>query len=164
MKRLAGALVTICIVTLAFADAWAATEGERTAESLKQLERDWADAEKADDSDKFGRIVADDWIGVDNDGRTITKQQLIAHIKSGKGKTESVELGPMDVKLLGDVGVVQGSDIEIGTKNGKHTSVRIIWMDVFVNRDGKWLCVRSQSARAQSGDAEIASRPRWGVI
>ena len=107
MKRLAGALVTICIVTLAFADAWAATEGERTAESLKQLERDWADAEKADDSDKFGRIVADDWIGVDNDGRTITKQQLIAHIKSGKGKTESVELGPMDVKLLGDVGVVQ---------------------------------------------------------
>jgi ketosteroid isomerase-like protein len=164
MKRLAGALVTIWIVTLAFADARAATEGERTAESLKQLERDWTDAETAGDSDKFGRIVADDWIGVDNDGRTLTKQQLIAHIKSGKGKTESVELGPMDVKLLGDVGVVQGSDTETGTTNGKHTSVRIVWMDVFVYRDGKWLCVRSQSARAQSGEAEMASRPRWGVI
>ena len=164
MKRLVGALFTVSIGALALADTQLATESERTAETLKQLERDWGDAEKAGDSEKIGRIVADDWIGVDNDGRTLTKQQLIAHIKSGKGKTESVELGPMDVKLLGDVGVVQGSDTETGTTNGKHTSVRIVWMDVFVYRDGKWLCVRSQSARAQSGEAEMASRPRWGVI
>jgi ketosteroid isomerase-like protein len=163
MKRLVGALVTIWIGTLALADARAATEGERTAETLKQLERDWADAEKAGDSEKIGRIVADDWTGVDNDGRKHTKQQLIAVIKSGKGKTESVELGPMDVKLLGDAAVVQGSDIEIGTTNGKPTSVHIIWMDVFANRDGKWFCVRSQSAKPQSGEAEMASRPRWGI-
>ena len=164
MKRLAGALVTVWIVTLALADARAATEGERTAETLKQLERDWADAEKAGDSDKIGLMVADDWTGVDNDGGKHTKQQLIAHIKSGKVKTESVELGPMDVKLLGNVAVVQGSDIEIGTTNGKHTSVQMIWMDVFANRDGKWVCVRSQSARAQAAQAEMASRPRWGAI
>jgi ketosteroid isomerase-like protein len=163
-KRLVGALATIWIGALALADARAATEGERTAETLRQLERDWADAEKASDSEMMGRIVADDWSGVDNDGRKLTKQQLIALIKSGKGKTESVELGPMDVKVWGDAAVVQGSDIETGTTNGKHTSIQIIWMDVFANRDGRWLCVRSQSARAQSREAETASRPRFGGI
>jgi ketosteroid isomerase-like protein len=163
MKRFVGALFTMCIGALALADTRIATEGERTAETLKQLERDWADAEKAGDGEKIGRIVADDWTGVDNDGRKLTKEQLIAHIKSSKNKTESVEMGPMDVKLLGDAAVVQGSDIEKGTANGEHTSVEIIWMDVFTNRDGKWLCVRSQSAKAHSAEAETAWRPRWPI-
>jgi ketosteroid isomerase-like protein len=162
--RFVGALVTILIGALALADARAATEGERAAETLRQLERDWADAEKASDSERLGQIIADDWNGVDNDGRKLTKQQLIAHIKSAKDKTESVELGPMDVKVWGDAAVVQGSDTETGTTNGKRTSVQIIWMDVFANRDGKWLCVRSQSAKAKSGETELASRPRFGVI
>jgi ketosteroid isomerase-like protein len=161
MKRLFGALLTIGIGALTLADTRLATGGEGTVETLTQLERDWADAEKAGDSEKIGRIVADDWIGVDNDGRKLTKEQLIARLKSGSAKAESIELGPMDVKILGNTAVVQGSDIEIGTMNGKHTSVEIIWMDVFANRDGKWVCVRSQSAKAQSGGAGTASRPRW---
>ena|SRR5215469_10361239 len=161
MKRFFGALLTIGIGALTLADTRLATGGERTVETLTQLERDWTDAEKAGDSEKIGRIVADDWTGVDNDGRKHTKEQLIALIKSGKAV--SVELGPMDVIVLGDAAVVQGSDIEVRTTNGQHTSVKIIWMDVFANRDGKWLCVRSQSARAQSGGADAASRGRWPI-
>jgi ketosteroid isomerase-like protein len=163
MKRLVAALLTMCIGALALADTRIAAEGERTAETLKQLERDWADAEKTSDGERIGRIVADDWAGVDNDGRKLTKERLIAHIKSGKDKIESVELGPMDVTVLGDVAVVQGSDTEKGTANGEHTSVEIIWMDVFANRGGKWVCVRSQSARAHSAEAETAWRPRWPI-
>ena len=153
MKRLVGALFAIGIGALALADTRSATEGARTVETLQQLERDWADAERTGDGEKIGRIVADDWTGVDNDGRKLTKELLITQIKSGRNKTESVELGPMDVKVLGDAAVVQGSDIEKGTANGEHTSVEIIWMDVFANRDGKWVCVRSQSARAHSAAA-----------
>jgi len=163
MKRFVGAMFAMCIGALALADARIATAGERTAETLKQLEQDWADAEKAGDGEKIGRIVADDWTGVDNDGRKLTKTQLIAHIKSREDKTESIEMRAMDVKVLGEAAVVQGSDIEKGTANGEQTSVEIIWMDVFANRDGKWVCVRSQSARAHSAEAETAWRPRWPI-
>ena len=163
MKRLVAALFTMCIGALALADTRIAAEGERSAETLKQLERDWADAETAGDGEKIGRIVADDWTGVDNDGRKLGKQQLIAHIKSSRDKSESVDLGPMDVKVLGAAAVVQGSDIERGTVNGQHTSVEIIWTDVFANRDGKWVCVRSQFARAHSAGAAVASRPRLPI-
>jgi hypothetical protein len=57
---------------------------------------------------------------------------------------ESFEIGPMDVKVLGNVAVVQGSDTEKSSYKGKDTSGKWIWMDVFVKRDGKWVAVRSQ--------------------
>lgn len=161
MKRLVGALLTIWIATLALADTRLAAEGEPTAQTLKQIEQDWAAAEKAGDAERLGRIVADDWIGVANNGRKLTKAELMARIKSGKAMAEFVELGPMDVKVLGDAAVVLGSDIEKSTTSGKQTE--IVWMDVFANRAGKWVCVRSQSAGAQSGEAETASRSRWPI-
>ena len=163
MRTLVGALLTIWIAGLALADTRLAAEDERAAETVKQLERDWVDAERAGDTEKLSRIVADDWTGIDNDGRKLTKEQLIARIKSGDSKAESIELGPMEVKVLGDAAVVQGSDVEVGAANGKHASVQIIWMDVFANRGGKWVCVRSQSARSQSAAAATPARPRWPI-
>ena len=61
-------------------------------------------------------------------------------------KLESFEFGPMDVKVLGNVAVVQGSDTEKSTTNGKDSSGKWVWMDVFVKRGDKWVAVRSQSA------------------
>jgi ketosteroid isomerase-like protein len=158
MKILVGVLLTMWVGSMALADARAPVGGvvtgnERATETLKQLERDWAAAEQAGDSDKIGRIVADDWSGV-SDGRRLTKTQLLEHVKSSKHETVSVEFGPMDVKILGDVAVVQGSDVETGTS----TSGQEIWMDVFANRDGRWVAVRSQSTMAGT-----VSRPRWPI-
>jgi hypothetical protein len=55
----------------------------------------------------------------------------------------------MDVKVLGNVAVVQGSDTEKSLTNGKDTSGKWVWMDVFVKREGAWVVVRSQSAMVQ---------------
>jgi len=155
MKRTVGALLTICIGALALAD----TRAPSTAETLKQLERDWAVAIKAGDGEKVGRILGDDWVEVSNDGRKLTKEHLIAGVKSGRVKVESIDFGPMDVKVLGDVAVVQGSHVETSTTNGQRISGEVVWMDVFANRDGKWVVVRSQSAAR----VEVASRPRWPI-
>lgn len=156
MKTLLGTLLTMWIGAMAFAGPQAkmsAVPGSKcTAETLKQLERDWAAAEQAGDRDKVGRIVADDWTGVDGKGRRLTKEQLLEQIKSSKNKTASVQFGPMDVKVLGDVAVVQGIDVEPGAAS------REIWTDVFANRNGKWVAVRSQTAMAGT-----VSRPRWPI-
>jgi hypothetical protein len=164
MKRTMAALLTICIGTIALADTRAptntpTTEGESTAETLRQLERDWAVAIKTGDGERIGRILGADWIEVSNDGRKLTREQLIAGVKSGRVKVESIEFGPLDVKVLGDVAVVQGSHVEESTANGQHVSGEVVWMDVFANRNGKWVVVRSQSAAR----VEVASRPRWPI-
>jgi ketosteroid isomerase-like protein len=148
MKKLVGAvlLVSAC-VGLAFAQAQKApAKGPSVAGAVKQLEHDWADAMKAGDTDKLGQILADDWAGIGYDGSKETKQSYMADWKSGKSKLESFEFGPMDVKVMGSVAVVQGSDTEKSTTNGKDSSGKFAWMDVFAKRDGKWVAVRSQTA------------------
>lgn len=120
--------------------------GSADAEAVKQLERDWSDAQKAGDTDKLSLIIADDWTGLGPDGTMSTKKKLLSDIKSGSSKLESFDIGPMDVKVIGAVAIVQGSDTEKSSQNGKDTSGKWVWMDVFVKRNGKWQAVRSQSA------------------
>ena len=156
MKMVVGALLAMSIGAMAVADTRApmhlgATGTQCIAATLKQLERDWAAAEQAGDSDKIGRILADDWTGVSVEGKTLTKEQLLEHMKRAKRETMSVEFGPMNVKVLGNVAIVQGSEVETGAP-------KAIWMDVFANRDGKWVAIRSQSTRIAT-----VSRPRWPI-
>jgi len=158
---LVGALLAMWIGATALADTpvrAVAIDGASTAETLKRIEVDWAAAEQAGDSDKIGRILAEDWTGINDDGSKLTKEQLIAHVRSGRVRAETHEFGPMEVKVLGDVAVVQGSELEESTTNGRYTSGEIVYMDVFAKRAGKWVVVRSQSARAG-----MASRPRWPI-
>lgn len=119
------------------------------ADALKQLERGWSEAQKSVDIDKLNQIIADDWAGIGSDGSRETKRQLLADVKSGANKLESFEIGPMDVKMLGNIAVVQGSDTEKSSNKGKDTSGKWAWTDVFVKRGGKWQAVRSQSAKVQ---------------
>jgi uncharacterized protein (TIGR02246 family) len=151
MKTLAGAvlLLSACVV-LAFAQAQTSTvKGPSTAESVKQLEHDWVAAVIAGDTDKVSQILADDWVGVGYDGSKENKQSHLADMKSGKAKLDSFEFGPMNVKVLGSVAVVQGTNTEKSTSaDGKDSSGKYAWMDVFVKRDGKWVIVRSQSTEA----------------
>jgi len=153
MKKLAVAAVFVLMCAgLAFAQTQtpppAATKTD-VAQTLKQLEHDWIDAAKAGDADKLATILADDWRSIEPDGSRETKQGVVAELKSGALKIDSYEFGPMDVKVLGKVAVVQGSDTEKSTTKGKDTSGKYVWTDVFVNRDGKWQAVRSQVAMAK---------------
>ncbi len=151
MKNFSGAVLLVIVsVGLAIAQtATPAAKGPSVAQSVKQLEHDWIDAVKAGDADKLGQILADDWSGIGYDGSKQTKQSILADVKSGAIKFESYEFGPMDVKVLGSVAVVQGSVTEKSTTGGKDTSGQWAWMDVFVKRDGKWVAVRSQSAKVK---------------
>jgi uncharacterized protein (TIGR02246 family) len=147
MKQLLGTvlLVSAC-ARLTFAQtASPPAKAPSVSQAVQQLERDWLDAEKAGDADKVSQILADDWMGVYSDGSRETKQEFVAGIKSGTMKIQSFEIAPMDVKVIGSIAVVQGGDTEKSSFGGKDTSGKWVWMDVFVNRDGKWMAVRSQT-------------------
>ena len=150
MKLVAAVLLVSACVGLALAQSQTPpAKGPSVAETVKQIEHAWVDAVKAGDADKVSEILADDWIGVGYDGTRETKKNHLAEMKSGTAKLESFEFGPMDVKVLGSVAVVQGSNTEKSTStDGKDSSGKYAWMDVFVKRDGKWVIVRSQSTES----------------
>lgn len=152
MKKLVTVLVSICTFAgLAFGQASAKpatpAKAPSVSETLKQIEHDWVDATKASDADKLAQILGDDWVALGYAGAARqTKQGYVTVVKSGGVKLESFEFGPMDVKVLGSVAVVLGSDTEKSTADGKDSSGKYQWLDVFVKRDGKWVAVRSQTA------------------
>ena len=151
MKRFAWTILLVCACAgLGLGPArMAAAEHSSVAAHLKQLEMDWVTAMKDGNTARLNEIIADDWVGINFDGSSGTKQEYVNETKSGKSKMESFEMGPMDVKVMGNVAVVQGSDTEKSTYDGKDSSGKYAWMDVYVKRGGKWQAVRSQVAKVK---------------
>ena len=116
-----------------------------TSDELKQLENDWMTAAKTKDAAKLGEILADSWVGLGWDGKTSDKAKALADLKANS--LDNVEIGPMKVRFFGNTAVVTGSDTEKSTTEGKDTSGKYIWTDVFVKTDGKWRAVASRSTK-----------------
>ena len=145
MKQLfvVGALLAMAIP--AFGQAKADTSS--VEKSLMQMERDWTQAGLKNDAAALEKIVADDWVGIDFEGKAITKAESLADMKSGASTVQSVELGPMKVRVFGNTAVVTGSDTEKSTYKGKDSSGKYVWTDVFVMRNGHWQAAASQSMK-----------------
>jgi uncharacterized protein (TIGR02246 family) len=152
MKGLVGVMLLTCACA---GPVWAGAFEARSQDSnmadfFKQLEQDWEDAVQARDVDKVAEIEADDLRSVGFAGSVDTKQDDLSGLKSGKGKHLSLELGPVEVKMLSDdIAVVQSSATErsaAGTDNTDPARA-FAFMDVFVKRGGRWMVVRSLAAK-----------------
>ena len=115
------------------------------SQTLQAMEQAWLDAEKNNDAAAFEQIVADDWIAVNPDGKSQTKAERAAEIKTAH--VVSATLGDMRVRVFGDSAVVTGTDDEITMTDGKKSGDHYVWTDVFLKRNGKWLAVASQTAQ-----------------
>jgi ketosteroid isomerase-like protein len=124
-----------------------ATSGKAAQDELKQIENDWSNAQKARDAKRLGEILADDWVGLGWDGERSDKAKALEDVKSPSNALDSFQMGPMKVRIFGNVAVVTGSDTEKSKEHGKDSSGKYIWTDVFVNQNGKWKAVASQSAK-----------------
>lgn len=67
----------------------------RDADTLKQLEIDWADAAKAVDVNWCSRLLADNWRGVGSMGMLRTKGWVLNYLQTRKYRLELTDFGPM---------------------------------------------------------------------
>jgi ketosteroid isomerase-like protein len=143
-------MLAVCLFVIASMLAY----GQGVEQTLTQMEKDCSKvgmnkANVANDVKTVERMMADDWVGIDFLGNTISKAQSIANLRSGAATTQSIELGPIKVRVFGDTAVVTVSDTEKSTYNGKDSSGKYVWTDIYANRNGKWQCVASQSTKVQ---------------
>ena len=116
-------------------------------ETIKQLEQEIGDAMVARNIEKLNQTYADDWATIGSSGKIFTKESLLDDFKSGNHKLVSFENGPMDVRVLGDVAVVQASVKEKRIQDGKDISGEFVFMDLFKKRAGRWVIVRTLGVR-----------------
>lgn len=128
------------------------TEKNDTAsakKTLMQMERDWSKAYTNKDVKTLDRILAEDWEGVDFTGKHRTKAQAVEELRSGKASAQSFELGPIKVRIFGDIAVVNGSQVEKSSYEDKDTSGEYIWTTVYANRNGYWQAVATQATKVE---------------
>ncbi len=102
----------------------------------------------AADVAELSRIYTDDYVQYDEAGNTSKKSDVIENAKSGKTRYVSmISIGRRIRVLRDDVAIVHGAEDDLVEQGGQRYSVRYIYMDVVMKRDGSWQIVGSQLAK-----------------
>lgn len=110
------------------------------------LESAWDQAEQNKDATALANLLADNIVYVDYDGSISTKQQLLADVKSPDVVGEQINNEGVTVHMHGsNVAVSTGIYRDKGIEKGKPFSRRGRFTNVWINQNGKWECIASQS-------------------
>lgn len=119
-------------------------------EAIIALEQEWL---HASDAATLDRILASDFVHVIPVDHFLTKQEHIDWtVKHPEPKDRHTRFDKLNVRLYGDVGIVNGS--VIATYASEKELDRTMFTDVFVYRDGRWQAVNGQEngVRAAPGN------------
>ena len=124
-----------------------AASAERPSEAESQAyidrqDRAWSAMATKKDPTLLGRILAEDYSGVGDDGTVRNKAQEIQYWAE-LPLVASAEPPKMTYRHFGDTVLAQGDQV-LTPKGG--APVRILWIDVWMFRDGRWQVVASQNA------------------
>ncbi len=116
-------------------------------QAIMQIEQETVAALLKGDSSVFERVLADTYILTGPDGVVSDKAGLIAMIKSGDLKYESLQNADMKVQVYGDTAVVTFRSMEKGSMKGQDFSGPHRWTEVFVKQGGRWQMVSTHGVR-----------------
>jgi ketosteroid isomerase-like protein len=148
MQRTVGFAVLVLVsLSIGFSPTESLAQKPGKAEQqVIQLERDWCTAVVKKDAALLGRILADDYTSVNSRGLTSTKAEELADLKIGQMSITACVDENLKVRIYGDAAVVTGQGTRSGTFKGVAFKDRkILYMDVFIKKDGRWQCVASQA-------------------
>jgi uncharacterized protein (TIGR02246 family) len=148
MKRIMLAVLCAALcasVTLARAAAASNAADQAAEKQIRQIEEELRAAVVKGDAATFARVLADDYTTTNLNGLTRTKAQLIADIKSGAAKTESLTLDNIQVRVYGDTAVLTADRRVKSSLRGTDTSGHQRMIRVLVRREGRWQPVAMQA-------------------
>jgi ketosteroid isomerase-like protein len=120
-----------------------AADSSAVQANLKQMEDAWVKALVSKDHAAVGNMIADDFAGFNPEGKNVTKSQLLDAAKNEPNTLSSATNDNMDVHVYGpNLATVSGTTTEKGKdKGGKQFTRTYVWVDTWMERDGKWQCI-----------------------
>ena len=119
-------------------------------ETLIELEQKWDAAFHKHDPKFIETLLADEFVVTYGDGARGDKATELRLATDFDQQVDSSKLDDFIVKVYGDTAVVWFTQQLVGPVKGKPLAVTYRYIDVWVNRDGAWKCVASQSTRVGS--------------
>jgi len=117
--------------------AWQQPPSDQTAE-VEKLDRELSAAGVRGDVDATARLIADAAIFVTLSGKTITKADELASMKSPDFKQDSENIDEIHSKQFGDTVVLWGRVTSQGTYKQKPFHHTFNFTDVWQNHNGNW--------------------------
>ncbi|MES2277309.1 MAG: nuclear transport factor 2 family protein [Bacteroidota bacterium] len=137
MKTILTILITFTALPFSFAQ-------NKDIAILKQLNKDWIHSFVTRDTAMMNRIYAEDMALVSPGGRVFHKKKLLLNLLSPGQEYLSSKVDTVTVRLLGSVGLVSAEATAVAKANGKVSTVRTCYLDVYEKRKGRWYAVASQ--------------------
>ncbi len=140
MKKNALLIIMGCLLATSCARQGSQRDAERY---IIESERQWAESATSGDSSIVERILADDFVGVDPEGRLYDKAKMISMTPDGPKLFVSNHANATKVRFYGDAVVAQG-DETWERRSGEPRQGRFVWTDTWVKRNGKWQIVAAE--------------------
>lgn len=114
-------------------------------QQVRQLEDQSHEAFLQGDTETLDRILADDFIFTDPEGRLVTKAEWITDMTSGELTYESIHIDDLQVRIYGDAAVTNGRVTMKGLSKKGGFNERYCYTGMYVRRDGRWQAVAEQA-------------------
>jgi len=135
-------MVFLCVVVLSAQDS-----SKRDAQEgrLLALESAWNHAEQSKDAVALNQLLGESLVYVDYDGTLLNKKEFLETTLHNNVQQEQINNDGMTVHLYGNAAIVTGVYRDKGVEKGKAFQRHGRFTDTWVNQNGAWQCVASQS-------------------
>jgi hypothetical protein len=144
----------LCCCALAVLSTVTASAAQRPVESVQQtlvrLEHEWNEAFYRKDTARIKALLADEFTATYDDGSRGDKAKELALSAEFDQQVESAIQDDFKVKVYGETAVVWFTLNVVGIKQGQRTELKLSYTDVWILRDGGWVCVSSQGTRVST--------------
>ncbi|MER7112755.1 nuclear transport factor 2 family protein [Streptomyces sp. NPDC000229] len=112
-------------------------------DELADVVAEWAAAIVANDAERIGAHMTDDWVIVSQSG-VATREHFLSLVASGELTHSAMELvGEPRVRIHGDMALFTGRITNTAHYGGERFDADEWTTDVFMRKDGRWRCVLS---------------------
>ncbi len=98
----------------------------------------------SNDVQTMKELMAEEYIGYDPLGNPQDRDLSINAYQPGCAKLDTYDVEDVEVRIIGEVGIIAGKGYIHGTFAGCEFEHRLRFIDLYVNRDGKWQLYMSQ--------------------
>jgi ketosteroid isomerase-like protein len=120
-----------------------ADDYRRLEEIQEELVRAWL----THDRSILDRLLAPEWMVIQADGRTSTREGVMLEFDSGGNRLLEGNVDDIKVRVFENCAIVTGRTYARGEYKGRAYEVRLRFTDSFVRRGGEWQAVASHACR-----------------
>lgn len=109
------------------------------------LEKAWNQAYKMGDTNALNDILDNQIVLINDDGSVQSKHEFLASVKATSSQEQQVAPESMTVHVFGDTAIATGVFRAKGVEGGKPYTRRERFVDTWILRNGKWICVATNA-------------------